>query len=103
LRNAPALLTLFSLCACALSEDAYRDEQVRLDCERDNACATESGEGTQACSALSAPPNNSAFVCSFDADAAQDCLDAIPTAECDGASYVQPPVCATVFVDCQPR
>ena len=103
MRNGLALLALFSLSACALSEDAYRDEQVRLDCERDNACATESGGDTQDCGALTAPPNNSAFVCTFDADAAQDCLDAIPTAECDGASYVQPVVCTDVFVDCQPR
>lgn len=100
MRNGLVWIGCLSLLGCSLSEDAYRDEQIRLDCERDNACAAENGGESQDCGAVAAPPNNSAFSCTFDPDAAQDCLDAIPSAECSGASYVQPPVCGQVFVDC---
>ena len=91
------------LAGCGLSEDAFIDEQLRLGCERDNTCAAEAGGETQDCAALSAPPNNSAFVCTYQQDAAQDCLDAIETAPCAGTTYEQPAACSDVFVDCAPR
>lgn len=88
---------------CGLSEDAYREQLGRASCERNNACAAEAGADTQDCDALSAPPASTIITCDYDADAAASCLDAVPTAPCQGAFFTSPPVCAQVLTNCTQR
>ncbi|MEZ4317963.1 MAG: hypothetical protein R3F61_10685 [Myxococcota bacterium] len=84
---------------CGLSEDAFRDEQAMLACERDAVCNPDGPDVD--CSTRTGGPASTIITCRYDAEAAQACLDAIPAAECVGTTFVQPGACAQVFVDCQ--
>ncbi|MCB9674981.1 MAG: hypothetical protein H6737_07685 [Alphaproteobacteria bacterium] len=87
---------LVLVAGCGLSENAFREEQARLVCERNNACASTD----QDCDAVAVPPASTIIECTFDEAQAQACLDGIPVAECSGTSFTTPAACSQVFVDC---
>lgn len=88
------------LAGCGLSESEFRAEQVELACVRSSACAVADGGAPRDCTSVTAPPESSLFVCTFDPEAGASCLDAIPTAPCEGPGFTNPSVCGEVFTDC---
>lgn len=104
MRSLPLSLILLSGC---ITEANFGETAAEAGCQQGLACEEEGFEfvfdDLETCVDTVAPLFGGACFqehCTFDADAANTCVAALRTADCDGESPVDDPNCGRVWTDC---
>lgn len=94
-----AVVALLGLSACALSEERYQERAPEAFCTYFQSCDPPFYDSMADCEDEQAEDLAAPEGCTFDPDAARDCLDGLGSRTCEGSAANQPDACGRVY-DC---